>query len=70
MKDKIINFFEDIYKEMKKVSWPKKEELIDSTKVVVITMLITSVIVYIIDKGISELLKAIFQIISKNDKRK
>ncbi len=60
MKDKIINFFEDIYKEMKKVSWPKKEELIDSTKVVVITMLITSVIVYIIDKGISELLKAIF----------
>lgn len=60
MKDKIINFFEDIYKEMKKVSWPKKEELIDSTKVVVVTMLISAVIVYIIDKGISELLKAIF----------
>ncbi len=60
MKDKIINFFEDIYKEMKKVSWPKKEELIESTKVVVITMLISAVIVYIIDKGISELLKAIF----------
>ena len=60
MKDKIVNFFEDIYKEMKKVSWPKKEELIDSTKVVVITMLITSVIVYTIDKGISELLQLIF----------
>ena len=60
MKDKIINFFEDIYKEMKKVSWPKREELIDSTKVVVVTMLISAVIVYIIDKGISELLKAIF----------
>ncbi|HMS32805.1 MAG TPA: preprotein translocase subunit SecE [Ignavibacteria bacterium] len=60
MKDKIINFFEDIYKEMKKVSWPKKDELIESTKVVVITMLISAVIVYIIDKGISELLKAIF----------
>ncbi len=60
MKDKIINFFEDIYKEMRKVSWPKKEELIDSTKVVIITMLISAVIVYIIDKGISELLKAIF----------
>jgi len=60
MKDKVINFFEDIYKEMKKVSWPKREELIDSTKVVIITMLISAVIVYIIDKGISELLKAIF----------
>lgn len=60
MKDKIINFFQDIYKEMKKVSWPKKEELIDSTKVVVITMILSAVLVYIIDKGISEILKAIF----------
>jgi len=60
MKDGIINFFEDIYKEMKKVSWPKKQELIESTKVVVITMLVSAVFVYIIDKGISELLKAIF----------
>ncbi|MEP7147088.1 MAG: preprotein translocase subunit SecE [bacterium] len=60
MKDKIVNFFEDIYKEMKKVSWPKKQELIESTKVVVITMIISAIFVYIIDKGISELLKAIF----------
>jgi len=60
MIDKIINFFQDIYKEMKKVSWPKKQELIESTKVVVITMLISSVFVYVIDKLISEILKAIF----------
>jgi preprotein translocase subunit SecE len=60
MKDKIINFFEDIYSEMKKVSWPKKPELIDSTKVVVVTMIISSIFVYIVDKGISEILKAIF----------
>ncbi len=60
MKDKIINFFADIYKEMKKVSWPKKQELIESTKVVIITMIISAVIVYVIDKGISELLKAIY----------
>lgn len=60
MKDKIINFFEDIYKEMKKVSWAKKPELIDSTKIVVITMLISALFVYVIDKAISELLKVIF----------
>lgn len=59
MKNKIIAFFEDIFKEMKKVSWPKKEELIDSTKVVVITMLLSAALVYAIDKGISELLKVI-----------
>jgi len=45
---------------MNKVSWPKKEELIDSTKVVVITMLLFSVFVYLVDKGISEILKVIF----------
>lgn len=60
MKDKIVDFFADIYKEMKKVSWPKKAELIESTKVVIITMIVSAVIVYIIDKGISELLKAIY----------
>ena len=60
MKDKIINFFEDIYKEMKKVSWPKKAELIDSTKIVILRMLISGVFVYIIVKCISELMKAIF----------
>ncbi len=60
MKNKIIDFFEGIYKEMRKVSWPKKAELIESTKVVVITMIISAIFVYIIDKGISEMLKAIF----------
>ncbi|HCA42086.1 MAG TPA: preprotein translocase subunit SecE [Bacteroidetes bacterium] len=60
MKDKIINYFQDVFKEMNKVSWPKKEELIDSTKVVVITMLLFSVFVYLVDKGISEILKVIF----------
>jgi len=60
MKEKIINFFLDIYKEMKKVTWPKKSELKDSTIIVVVTMLIFAVFVYLVDKGISEFLKVIF----------
>ncbi|MBC8489386.1 MAG: preprotein translocase subunit SecE [Bacteroidetes bacterium] len=60
MKDKLINFFKDIYTEMKKVSWPKKEELKDSTKVVLIAMIIFAVFVFVVDKGISEFLKIIF----------
>ena len=60
MKDKLINFFKDIFKEMKKVTWPKKEELKDSTKIVIVTMLIFSLFVYIVDKGISEFLKVLF----------
>ncbi|MGH2575097.1 MAG: preprotein translocase subunit SecE [Ignavibacteria bacterium] len=60
MKSKIINFFGDIFKEMKKVTWPKKEELKESTMVVIITSLIFAVFVFIIDKIISEGLKVIF----------
>jgi len=58
--EKIINFFQDIYKEMKKVTWPKKNELKDSTVIVVVTMVIFAVFVYLVDKGISEFLKVIF----------
>jgi preprotein translocase subunit SecE len=60
MKEKIINFFLDIYKEMKKVTWPKKKELKDSTVIVIVTMIIFAVFVYLVDKGISEFLKVIF----------
>lgn len=60
MKSKIINFFGDIVREMKKVTWPKKEELKESTTVVLVTSLIFAVFVFIVDKLISEGLKVIF----------
>jgi preprotein translocase subunit SecE len=60
LKTKIINFFLDIVKEMKKVTWPKKEELRESTMVVIVTSLIFSVFVFIVDKIISAGLEAIF----------
>jgi preprotein translocase subunit SecE len=60
LKTKIITFFTDIIKEMKKVTWPKKEELRESTLVVLVTSLIFAVFVYVIDKILSEGLKVIF----------
>ena len=60
MKDKIVNFFLDIVREMKKVTWPKKEELRESTLVVILTSLIFAAFVFIVDKILSEGLKAIF----------
>jgi preprotein translocase subunit SecE len=60
LKNKIINFFGDIVKEMKKVTWPKREELKDSTLVVLVTSIIFAVFVYIVDKLLSEGLKIIF----------
>ena len=60
MKDKIVGFFSDIVKEMKKVTWPKREELRESTLVVIVTSLIFAGFVFVIDKIISEGLKVIF----------
>lgn len=60
MKDKVINYFKDIAKEMKKVSWPTKDQLRDYTKIVILTMIIMSIFVFIVDKGVSEILKVIF----------
>ena len=60
MKDKILGYFTDVYKEMRKVTWPKKQELQDSTKIVLVTMVVFAFFVYLVDKGISEILKVIF----------
>jgi len=46
---KIKNFTNEVVKEMKKVSWPTREQLKESTGVVIITTLVITLIVYIID---------------------
>ena len=59
MKDKIVNFVRDIGKEMEKVTWPTRDELAESTKVVVIVSLVISVFTWAVDLIVSEALKAI-----------
>ena len=60
MKDKIKKFFEDVVKEMKKVTWPTKAELMESTKVVIIVCLILAGFTYVIDMIINQVFKGIF----------
>ncbi len=59
MKEKILNFIRDIGKEMEKVTWPAREELLESTKVVIIVSLIISIFTWAVDLIVSEALKAI-----------
>ncbi|MBI4417243.1 MAG: preprotein translocase subunit SecE [Ignavibacteriales bacterium] len=59
MKEKILNFFRDIVKEMEKVTWPTKEELYESTKVVIVVTLVISLFTWVVDTALSEVLKAI-----------
>jgi len=59
MKDKIINFFTDVVKEMNKVTWPKKDDLRDSTVIVLVVCLLIAGFVYVVDTAVSVLLKQI-----------
>ena len=60
MKEKIISFFTDVYKEMNKVTWPKRDELQDSTILVLVVCLIIAAFVYGVDTVVSQVLKGIF----------
>ena len=60
MKDKIIGFFEDVVKEMKKVTWPTQAELKESTVVVIVVCLILAAFTYIIDMAVQLVFKGMF----------
>ncbi|MBZ0201267.1 MAG: preprotein translocase subunit SecE [Ignavibacteriaceae bacterium] len=60
MKEKIVNFFNDVVKEMKKVTWPTKAELKESTTVVIIVCILIASFTYVIDMAINALFKGIF----------
>ncbi len=60
MKEKIINFVNDVVKEMKKVTWPTRDELKESTTIVIAVCIILAVFTYVIDMAISQLFKGIF----------
>jgi len=60
MKEKIIKFFEDVLKEMKKVTWPTKNELMESTKIVIVVCMVLAGFTYVIDMIINFVIKGIF----------
>jgi len=59
MKEKIINFVTDVSREMKKVTWPTKEELRESTMVVIVVCLLISAFVYVVDMVVNQAMKGI-----------
>ncbi|MBK8945584.1 MAG: preprotein translocase subunit SecE [Ignavibacteriae bacterium] len=60
MKEKIIEFFNGVVKEMKKVTWPTQEELKESTTIVIVVCLIIAVFTYAVDMGVTQLFQGIF----------
>ncbi|MBI1932687.1 MAG: preprotein translocase subunit SecE [Ignavibacteriales bacterium] len=60
MKEKIIEFFNGVVKEMKKVTWPTQQELKESTTIVIVVCLIIALFTYIVDMGVIKLFQGIF----------
>ena len=59
---KLKSFISDVDFEMKKVSWLTKKQLINSTVIVLVFALIISIFLFILDFGLSEVVKIIYTI--------
>ncbi|MBN1836277.1 MAG: preprotein translocase subunit SecE [Spirochaetales bacterium] len=46
---KIIRFFKESYGELKKVTWPSREEVVASTKVVLVSVVLIAVALGLVD---------------------
>jgi preprotein translocase subunit SecE len=57
MMNKVKEFFREVKVEIKKVVYPSREELIGSTWVVIVTAIVISVFLGIVDLGLSKLVK-------------
>jgi preprotein translocase subunit SecE len=60
MVGKIKKYVNDVTKEMKKVTWPTKEQLKESTTVVFGATIVFTAVIYIMDLVFTEIIKFIF----------
>ena len=59
--DQVREFYNDVKAESAKVSWPTRQELRDSTTVVIVTVLLVAAFVGIVDRILSEAVKLLFR---------
>lgn len=59
--NKIKEYLNDVRQEMKKVSWPDQQELVDYTIVVVVFTILLSAFIFAVDQVYSTVLEAIYQ---------
>lgn len=57
----MIQFFRDTRQELKKVSWPTREELVGSTVVVIITTFILALFIGLVDFCLSIIMRLVIR---------
>ena len=58
--DQFREFLKDVRTEASKVSWPTRDELRDSTAVVIVTVLLLAAFIGIVDQGLNRAVGLIF----------
>jgi len=56
-----VNFFQEVGRELRKVSWPKRKELTNYTITVIATVTFFALFFALVDMGISELIRLILE---------
>jgi len=60
MTNKIKSFLHAVKAEMKKISWPTRKEIVRSTIIVFITIIVFAVIIGVIDTALYQLIIRVF----------
>ncbi|MED4876463.1 preprotein translocase subunit SecE [Anoxybacillus geothermalis] len=58
---RVVNFFKEVVRELKKVSWPSRKELVNYTGIVLATVAFFTIFFAVVDLGISQLIRLVFE---------
>lgn len=58
---KVGSFFNESKQELSKVNWPTRDELFDSTVLVIVITLIMAAFIFVIDMGLSFLIRLVIR---------
>ena len=61
MFNRIKEFFKEVKSEVKKVVYPSKDELVGSTRVVIIAVVVVSLFLGVVDLGLSKLVSRLLR---------
>jgi len=60
--NKVVKYFIDSYQELRKVTWPTRKQLIRDTAIVIISAVVVTAFVGVIDLGLSKLIEYLISI--------
>ncbi len=56
-----IQFFKDAREELKKVTWPDREEVTSFTVVVVVALIVFSIFLWLVDTGLMAMIRVVMK---------